>query len=96
MKTKTPPFNNKYYEIKNSYKIEVLKSTHDRGNFNCNFSDLNEFIQKDALYQQECNLSVSYVVSYKKDIISYFSLLSDLIELKNLSSKLKDLNYDKI
>jgi len=74
---------NKDYII-NNYKFEKLSEKHDLSRFDCGNNDLNDFIKNDALNQQEDNLSATKVVICDGEIIGFFSLLSDSIELKKI------------
>ena len=61
-------------------------------NFNCGNEDLNEFIQEDALIQQERNLSVTYLYFLKKNMSSvcgFITLSADMVNLKNIREDLR-------
>lgn len=50
------------------------------------------FLKDGALNQQRSNLNVTYLARYDEDIIGFFSLLSDIIKLKDIESEY-DLYY---
>ncbi|MGL6298978.1 MAG: hypothetical protein ACRC1M_07425 [Methanobacteriaceae archaeon] len=79
-------------QIKNNYVITKLTPNHDLSNFDCGFSDLNDFIQNDALIQQNANLNVTYLVLFDNNVLPYFSILSDNILFKDLSIYINDLD----
>lgn len=43
-----------------------------------------DFLKNDALNQQNNNLNVTYLAKYQDDIVGFFSLLSDIIKLKDI------------
>jgi len=50
--------------------------------FDCGNSDLNEFLQEDALRHQNHLIAVTYLCLYEGEIVGYFTLLNDAIEIK--------------
>lgn len=62
--------------------IEKLKREHDLSMFSSYEKDLVEFIKEDALENQELNLSLTFLLRYKEDIVGYITLLTDRIDLK--------------
>ena len=74
-------------KIKNEYIIDKLNKNSDLNTFSCGLEDMDEFLKNDALNQQNENLSVTYLVRYDDEIIGFFSLLSDKIELKEIKTK---------
>jgi GNAT superfamily N-acetyltransferase len=60
---------------------------HDTSAFDCGDSDLNEFLQKDAVVYQTEHLSFTRVVFYEKELVGYITLLTDSIVLKTPEKK---------
>ena len=73
--------------IKNNYYIVKLNENHDLNNFSCGLEDMDEFLKNDALNQQMDNLNVTYLAIYNGQIIGFFSLLSDIIKLKDIENE---------
>jgi predicted GNAT family N-acyltransferase len=61
--------------------------THRTTAFDCGDSDLNEFLQKDAVVYQTEHLSFTRVVSYENELVAYITLLTDSIVLKTPEKK---------
>lgn len=78
--------------IKNEYIIDKLNEKSDLDTFSCGLEDMDEFLKNDALNQQNENLSVTYLVRHDDEIVGFFSLLSDKIELKDIEDEY-DLPY---
>ncbi len=60
--------------------------------FDCGTPDLNEFIQEDALIQQEKNLSVTYLYFLKKNktsLVGFITLSADMVNVKNINKNLE-------
>ena len=79
-------------DIKNNYYIVKLNEKHDLNDFSCGLDDMDDFLKNDALGQQEDNLNVTYLAKYHEEIIGFFSLLSDIIKLKDIENEY-DLPY---
>ncbi len=79
-------------EIKNNYSIVKLTENHDLEGFSCGLDDMDDFLKNDALIQQTENLNVTYLSMYGGEIIGFFSLLSDIIKLKDIKNEY-DLPY---
>lgn len=79
-------------KIKNNYSIVKLNEKHDLTDFSCGLDDMDNFLKDDSLNQQRSNLNVTYLARYDEDIIGFFSLLSDIIKLKDIESEY-DLYY---
>jgi GNAT superfamily N-acetyltransferase len=60
------------------FKIEILSRTHDRANFDCGETGLNDFLQKHAKQNATKGLSVTYVAvgQDSKTILAYYSISS--------------------
>ena len=54
--------------IKNNYIFETLTEEHDLSNFECDSDDLNEFLKKDALKQQEEKLNLTKLITCDGEI----------------------------
>ena len=54
---------------------------------------MDDFLKNDALNQQEENLNVTYLAKHNNETIWFFSLLSDIIKLKDIDNKY-DLPYN--
>ncbi|WP_067089220.1 GNAT family N-acetyltransferase [Methanobrevibacter curvatus] len=70
--------------ILNNYVLEKLVAKSELNNFRCASDDLTDFLKNDALKQQEQNLNITQLITCDKEIIGYYSLLTDSIELKNI------------
>lgn len=70
--------------IKNNYYIVKLDETQDLNSFSCGLDDIDDFLKNDAFDQQSKNLNVTYLAKYQDDIVGFFSLLSDIIKLKDI------------
>lgn len=71
--------------LKNNYKIKKLSENDDISNFSCGLKDMDNFLKKDALMQQQEKLNVTYLVTCDNKIIGFFSLLADSIEIKKVN-----------
>lgn len=72
---------------KKSFKIELLNQNHDLTNFDCGDLDLNDFIKNEALKEQNKKLNITYLITINNEIIGYFSLLTDKIEIKYIKNE---------
>jgi GNAT superfamily N-acetyltransferase len=79
-------------DIKNNYYIEKLSSNHCLNSFSCGLKDMDDFLKNDALNQQIDNLNVTYFAMYDDEIVGFFSLLEDIIQLKDIENEY-DLPY---
>ncbi|GAA5819150.1 MAG: N-acetyltransferase [Methanobrevibacter sp. CfCl-M3] len=87
---------NREYILKN-YILEKLTITSDLSNFECESEDLTNFLIDDALKQQEQNLSTTQIVKCDNEIIGFYSLLTDSIDLRNIrQDKSKELIKEKL
>lgn len=55
--------------------IEKLTASHNVAAFDCDSQELNRFLQKFALANQQANTSQTYVALYQGAIIGYYSLV---------------------
>ena len=60
-------------------KIEHLSLEHQVNTFDCGDSDLNDFLQNDAILFFEKRIASTYVLEDNGQIIAYFSLLNDKV-----------------
>ncbi len=67
-------------------KTEKLAKYHDVSNFDCEDSDINEFLKKDALGYQENKVATTTIFIHKDEIIGFFSAAADSLKLR-LSEK---------
>ena len=74
----------KIEDIKENYYFETLNGSHDLSYFDCGDEDLNDFLKKDALIQQEKKLNLTKLVICDDVIIGFVSLLTDTLLIKNI------------
>ena len=77
----------KFKEHKIDLKIEMLNQNFDLSTFDCGDEDLNDFLKNDALIEQQKKLNVTHLIIYKNEVIGYFSLLTDKINIKDMKNK---------
>lgn len=70
--------------IINNYEFRKLSEKDDLTDFNCESTDLNEFLKNDAINQQKECLNITKLVVCDDKIIGFFSLLTDTIDLKKV------------
>ena len=77
---------------------EKLTVNHDLNDFSCGNDDLDEFLKKDALPQQEKNLNVTYLAMRRKEILGFISISADNIRCRDISKKVKSIypNYPAV
>ncbi len=77
-----------------------IEKRHNRDNFCCEEPVLNEFIKLYARQNHSNNISKTYVVLNDNDVIAYYTLVYENIELKNIRneipSDLRQSRKDKI
>ena len=73
--------------IKDNYIFEKLNENHNLDDFECESEDLTNFLKKDALNQQNMNLSLTHVVICDETVVGYVSILTDAMKLKILEDK---------
>lgn len=69
----------------NNYIIKKLSPDDDLTNFCCGLNDMDNFLKNDALIQQQNKLNVTYLVICNDEIVGFFSLLADNIEIKKVN-----------
>lgn len=66
--------------------VEPLDSHHDFSDFHCVDDDLNDFIKYDALLEQKCMLSRTYLFFYEGVVIGFVSLSADSVSVRLLKA----------
>ena len=67
--------------------IRRLNETEIINSFNCGDSDLDDFVNNEAILYQESFLSVNYVMERKEETIAFFSLSNDKISVNEFDNK---------
>ena len=62
-------------------RIEKLRESDLLSYFDCGNEDLNDFLKNEAYAHQSIWCSVTWLIKYENNIVGYFSLLNDAIEL---------------
>lgn len=70
--------------IINNYNIEKLTNEHDLSGFKSSSEDLNDYLKNYALKDQKNNLNVTHLIVCDSEIIGFFSLLNDSVEIRRL------------
>ncbi len=60
-------------------RVEPLSGDHDVSDFDCFSDDLNDFIKNDALHEQECMLSRTYLFFHESSVVGFVSLSADSV-----------------
>jgi predicted GNAT family N-acyltransferase len=74
----------KIEEIKQKYYFETLTKEHDLTDFDCGDEELNDFLKKDALNQQNAKLNITKLIMCENKIIGFTSILTDTIMIKKI------------
>jgi len=77
----------------NQFSFSILNSELDLSGFECSNPDLNEFLHEDAIHYQEERLAVTRVIQWQENIVGYFTLVSDSIEVEAIKSGDGSLEY---
>lgn len=77
-------------DFKKEITVEKLSKVHKTDTFDCGDSDINEFLQKDALVYQEKKLATTFIFIYKQEVIGFFVVL--VIPLGWIKKRKKALN----
>ena len=79
------------------YRIQPLNSDVNTDSFDCGNDELNDFLQTDALQNQDDWLSITKVMYIDTTLIGYFTLIADTLhkERMELPDKLADYPYQK-
>jgi len=75
-------------EIKENYEVNILDKYHDLSNFTCGSQDLDDFLKEQSLNDSSKKFNVTYLIICSEEIIGYFTLLSDSIELRSIHEKI--------
>lgn len=70
--------------LRDDVTIFPLSVRHNTDSFNCTNHDLNDFLKNDALENQEQMVSRTYVCSYKNQLVGFYTLTTDIIEVKHV------------
>lgn len=73
--------------------IKKLIKEHEIENFECDDSDLNDFLINDAMPQMEKKLNVTYLCFYENVLVAYFTLSSDSITINDEDQKIVGIRY---
>ena len=74
----------------NRLRIQRLKQDSQIDSFKCVNEDLNEFLRDEAKAYQAEMLSLTYLVYYEQDLVAYFSLLYDSINLREFDKRTRN------
>lgn len=66
--------------------IKPLNDNFDLSSFNCNNSDLNDFLKDDALIDQTNLISKTCLCFWKDELVGYFTLTTATIKVENVIS----------
>jgi len=83
-------------------EIKLHNGKIDLSKFSCDDNDLDEFLKEDSIRQKNFMLNSTYIATYKKEIIGFFTISTDNIPLKDLGKaykklfKEKDIRYEKL
>ncbi len=67
---------------RNELQIVLLTKRHELASFSSKNDDLNDFLKKDALRDQESMVNKTYLCCWRKSIVGYFSIVADTIEVQ--------------
>ena len=70
--------------LRDDVTIFSLSVRHNTDSFNCTTHDLNDFLKNDALENQEQMVSRTYVCFYEKQLVGFYTLTTDIIEVKHV------------
>ena len=76
-------------EFQNKFTVRPLDPSQKIGEFDCLDEDLNDFIQNEAAVYEKSLLSMTYLISDRKngELVAYFSLANDKISITDFESK---------
>ena len=75
-------------------KHELLNiKYHNRNQFDCGVSDLNNYLQRIANQDQKNNLSRIYVLAEQTEIIGYYSICAHAVPSDNMPQSIKTASY---
>ena len=70
--------------LRDDVTIFSLSARHNLKSFNCTNHDLNDFLKNDALENQEQMVSRTYVCLYEEQLVGFYTLTTDIIEVKHV------------
>lgn len=70
--------------LRDDVTIFPLSVRHNTDSFNCTNHDLNDFLKNDALENQEQMVSRTYVCLYEKQLVGFYTLTTDIIEVQHV------------
>lgn len=73
--------------LRDDITIFSLSGRHNTNSFSCTNCDLNDFLISDALENQEQMVSKTYVCFCKNRLIGFYTLTTDIIEVKHVEEK---------
>ncbi len=65
-----------------------IEKSHNRDKFVCEEPELNDFIKLYARQNHDNNISKTYVVLHNNDVVAYYTLVYENIELKNIKNEI--------
>ncbi len=71
-------------------RIEKLTERHNVSSFDCGDEQLNEFLKEDAITYQNGKVAVTYLYYTENQLIGFYCLLNDSIELTGKPKKVLD------
>lgn len=77
---------------KEEIKVQKLSRLHKTDSFDCGDKDINDFLKNDALIYQEKKLAVTFIFSYRDEMIGFFCCSGDCVRLKEKEKKCDNLS----
>ena len=75
---------------KSQLKILPLEQNSQVDSFKCVNEDLNEFLRDEAKAYQAEMLSMTYLVYYEQELVAYFSMLYDAVNLREFDKRTRN------
>ena len=76
-------------------KIKLHNGKICLNDFSCDDEDFDEFLKEDSIKQKDFMLNSTYIATYEKEVIGFFTISTDSIPLKNLGKDYKKLFKEK-
>ena len=73
-----------------------LEPEHNRPEFDCGDSDLNDFFHTDSIKNDQQLMSVTYVVKHNDSIVAFFSISNDAVIKKLIPNSIRNKIFRKI
>ncbi|EHQ35530.1 GNAT family N-acetyltransferase [Methanoplanus limicola] len=70
----------------NQFSFSIIDPNTDISGFECDNPDLNDFLYTDAIHYQEERLAVTRLIHLQNNVVGYFTLVSDSIEVAAIHS----------